>query len=97
MDTSVLRNILPPLLRVLPGTQEMWFLVLKKGDLRRTFVALELTISISDEVSHWKYLPDSGNIGSATPHKVVLSSEIYFEIIKQLYFQKMIYSILIRN
>jgi hypothetical protein len=45
----------------------MWFLVLKKGDLRKTFVALELTVSSSDEVSHWKYLPDSGNIGSITP------------------------------
>jgi hypothetical protein len=86
MDTFVLRNILPPLLRVLPGTQEMWFLVLKMGDLRTTFVDLELIIISSDEVSHWNYLPDSGNIGSVTPHKIVLygkalSIEIHFEII----------------
>jgi hypothetical protein len=86
MDTSVLRNILPPLLRVSPGTQEMRFLVLKNGDLRKTFVALELTISSPHEVSHWKYLPDSGHIWSITPHKIVLyskalPSEIHFEII----------------
>ena len=86
MYTFVLRSILPPRSRVLPGTQEMRFLVVKKGDLRMTFVDLELIISSSDEVSQWKYLPDSGHIWSMTPHKIVLyskalSSEIHFEII----------------
>jgi len=73
-------------LRVLQCTQEMWFLVLKKGDLRRTFVALKLIISSSDEVSHWKYLTDSGHMAAITPHKIVLystalSSKIRFEIL----------------